>query len=109
AQLAAEIFNRRASTRLPPAGRRPLSFERAAEHQPDLILLDLHLPDLDGDEVLARMRADKRTRDIPVVSLSSDATDRTPGPLLEAGAQAYLTKPIGVRELLEVVDAYVAG
>jgi DNA-binding response OmpR family regulator len=44
-----------------------------------------------------------------VVILSADATDRTPGPLLEAGAQAYLTKPIGVRQLLEVVDTYVAG
>jgi len=46
---------------------------------------------------------------IPVVVLSADATDRTPGPLLEAGAQAYLTKPIGMRQLLEVVDTYVAG
>ena len=108
-RLVEEILNSRPSIRLLPAGMGSLGLELAAEHQPDLILLDLHLPDLDGDEVLARMRADKRTRDIPVVILSADATDRTPGPLLEAGAQAYLTKPIGVRELLEVVDAYVAG
>lgn len=47
--------------------------------------------------------------DIPVVILSADATKRAPGPLLEAGARAYLTKPIGVRELLEVVDTYMGG
>jgi CheY-like chemotaxis protein len=86
-----------------------LGLDLAVEHRPDLVLLDLHLPDLGGDEVLARLRADERTKDIPVVILSADATDRTPGPLLEAGAQAYLTKPIGVRQLLEVVDTYVAG
>jgi len=86
-----------------------LGIELALEHRPDLVLLDLHLPDLGGAEVLARLRADERTKDLPVVILSADATVRTPEPLLEAGAQAYLTKPIGVRELLEVVDTYAAG
>ena len=86
-----------------------LGIELALEHRPDLVLHDLHLPDLGGAEVLARLRADERTKDLPVVILSADATVRTPEPLLEAGAQAYLTKPIGVRELLEVVDTYVAG
>ena len=86
-----------------------LGLELAAEHRPDLILLDLHLPDIGGDEVLAKLRADERTKDIPVVVLSADATDRSPGPLLETGAEAYLTKPIGVRELLEVVDTFMAS
>jgi signal transduction histidine kinase len=108
-RLVEEILSSRPSVRLLPAGMGSLGLELAMEHRPDLVLLDLHLPDIGGDEVLARLRADERTRDIPVVILSADATDRTPGPLLEAGAQAYLTKPIGVRELLEVVDAYVAG
>jgi signal transduction histidine kinase len=108
-RLVEEILSARPSVRLLPAGMGSLGIELATEHRPDLVLLDLHLPDLGGAEVLARLRADERTRDIPVVVLSADATDRTPGPLLEAGAQAYLTKPIGVRELLEVVDTYVAG
>jgi signal transduction histidine kinase len=107
-RLVEEILSSRPSIRLLPAGMGSLGLELAAEHRPDLVLLDLHLPDIDGAQILARLRADERTRDIPVVILSADATDRTPGPLLEAGAQAYLTKPIGVRELLEVVDTYIA-
>ena len=47
---------------------------RAPSTQPDLILLDLHLPDIDGEEVLRRLRADERMRDIPVIILSADAT-----------------------------------
>jgi signal transduction histidine kinase/CheY-like chemotaxis protein len=108
-RLVEEILSSRPSVRVLPAGMGSLGLELAAEHRPDLVLLDLHLPDIGGDEVLARLRADERTRDIPVVVLSADATQRTPGPLLEAGAQAYLTKPIGMRQLLEVVDTYVAG
>ncbi len=53
-----------------------LGLELAREHAPDLILLDIHLPDLDGDEVLARLQADAATRGIPVVILSADATER---------------------------------
>ena len=108
-RLVEEILSSRPSVRVLPAGMGSLGLDLAAEHRPHLVLLDLHLPDLGGEEVLARLRADERTRDIPVVILSADATDHTPGPLLEAGAQAYLTKPIGVRDLLEVVDTYVAG
>jgi signal transduction histidine kinase len=107
-RLVEEILSSRPSVRVLPAGMGSLGVELAAEHRPDLVLLDLHLPDIGGDEVLARLRADERTKDIPVVILSADATDLTPGPLLEAGAQTYLTKPIGVRELLEVVDSYVS-
>jgi signal transduction histidine kinase len=108
-RLVEEILSSRPSVRVLPAGMGSLGVELATEHRPDLVLLDLHLPDIGGDEVLARLRADERTKDIPVVVLSADATDRTQRPLLEAGAQDYLTKPIGVRELLEVVDTYVAG
>jgi signal transduction histidine kinase len=107
-RLVEEILSARPSVRVLPAAMGSLGLELAAEHQPDLVLLDLHLPDLGGEEVLAKLRQDERTKDIPVVVLSADATDHTPGPLLKAGAQAYLTKPIGVRDLLEVVDTYVA-
>jgi type IV pilus assembly protein PilB len=88
-----------------------IEFAVADQHDLERTLGKLYRVEFDigGDEVLARLRADERTKDIPVVILSADATDRTPGPLLEAGAQAYLTKPIGVRKLLEVVDTYVAG
>jgi signal transduction histidine kinase/CheY-like chemotaxis protein len=108
-KLIEEILESRPSVKLLPAGMGLLGLELAAEHRPDLILLDLHLPDINGDEVLGRLREDERTRDIPVVILSADATERSRAPLLEDGARDYLTKPIGVRDLLEVVDTYLAA
>jgi CheY-like chemotaxis protein len=79
----------------------------AQEHQPELILLDLHLPDMDGLEVLRRLRADPRTADIPVIVLSADATNRQRDALLRLGATKYLTKPVGVQNLLSVLDELV--
>jgi signal transduction histidine kinase/ActR/RegA family two-component response regulator len=107
-RLVEEILEARPSVKVLPAGMGCLGLDLALDHRPDLILLDLHLPDVGGEQVLAWLRADERTREIPVVILSADATERSRGPLLEDGASAYLTKPIGVRELLGVVDEYLA-
>jgi CheY-like chemotaxis protein len=81
--------------------------ELAREHQPALILLDMHLPDLNGDHVLARLKSARETKDIPVVMLSADATKHQVERLLAAGAHQYLTKPIRVRDLLKTVDDIV--
>ncbi len=78
--------------------------ELAREHEPDIIFLDLHLPDLNGDEVLARLRSDRRTADIPVVMISADATAKQIERLLAAGAYTYLTKPIDVQEFFRILD-----
>lgn len=64
--------------------------------RPGLILLDLQLPDVMGDVVLKHLRGDERTRDIPVVMLSADATPANIERLLEMGAHAYLTKPLKI-------------
>ena len=81
--------------------------ESAIAAAPDLILLDLHLPDMAGDEVLERLLRDPATSDIPVVVLSADATQDHRAVLVAAGARAYLTKPIGVRQLLGVIDEHL--
>jgi CheY-like chemotaxis protein len=81
----------------------------AARYQPDLILLDLNLPDLQGDEVLAQLRAEPRTAAIPVVMVSADATAGQIDRLLAAGARAYLTKPLEVRRFLALVDELTAA
>jgi CheY-like chemotaxis protein/two-component sensor histidine kinase len=107
-RLIEEILRSRPSIKLLPAGMGRLGLELAAEHRPDMILLDLHLPDIGGEEVLARLREEERTREIPVVILSADATERSRAPLLENGARGYLTKPIRVRDLLAVVDEFLA-
>ena len=81
-----------------------LGLDLARKHLPDLILLDLHLPDLRGHEVLARLRQDERTRDIPVVVISADATARQVQRLMAAGARNYLTKPLDVGEFFRIID-----
>jgi CheY-like chemotaxis protein len=92
--------------RLLSAGHGQIGLELAREHRPDLILLDLHLPDLPGEDVLERLKLDEATKGIPVVVLSADAK-RDREPLLAAGASAYLTKPVALRRLLEVVDRFL--
>ncbi len=81
-----------------------LGIELAREHRPDLILLDLHLPDMGGEAVLQELRADVATRSIPVVVLSADATHGQVARLQAGGATAYLTKPIDVPRFLGLLD-----
>jgi CheY-like chemotaxis protein/anti-sigma regulatory factor (Ser/Thr protein kinase) len=83
--------------------------DRAARDMPDLILLDLHLPDLHGDEVLSELKAEPATAAIPVVVLSADASHGVIHRLLANGALAYLTKPIELAELGELLDTFAAA
>ena len=103
-RLVERIVTRRPGVRLLSAvqGRRGLELARA--HRPDAIVLDLHLPDIGGQEVLAELKADPKTREIPVVILSADATPSRTAGLLREGAHAYLTKPLSVAEFLGVLD-----
>jgi CheY-like chemotaxis protein len=71
---------------------------------PDLLLLDLNLPDLPGTEVLRQVRADPALRDLPVIIVSADAVPEHVDQLLAAGAQAYITKPFDVRAFVATVD-----
>jgi PAS domain S-box-containing protein len=80
------------------------ALQLANEYKPDLILLDLDLPDIHGSEVLKLLQQDKNTKSIPVVVLSADAMSHQIDKLLKSGAKNYLTKPIDVKEFLSVVD-----
>jgi len=73
-RLMEDIFAIRPGIKLVTAMQGQLGLDLAREHRPDLIFLDLHLPDLAGDQVLAGLRSDPRTRTIPVVMISADTT-----------------------------------
>lgn len=81
--------------------------ELAIEHKPDLILLDLNLPDIHGSKVLEHLLAEERTKDIPVVIISADAMPQQLNKLLKAGARNYLTKPLDIPEFLKVIDNFL--
>ena len=83
-----------------------LAVELAREHRPGLVLLDLHLPDMPGEEVLRRLRSDRRTSATPVVVLSADATPGQIERLKANGASDYLTKPFEIPRLMAVIDGH---
>ncbi len=103
-QLVDRVVSRKGGVTLISAMRPMLGLDLAREHSPDLILLDLHLPDIPGEEVLRRLRTDPRTAEIPVVILSADARPSLIKRLLGSGARAFLTKPLDVAELLGLLD-----
>src|SRR5207253_1853043 len=103
-KLIEKLLIHRPDVRLMTAMQGQLGLDLARQHLPDLVLLDLQLPDIPGDEVLRRLRATPETRDLPVVMISADATPRQIERLRAAGALAYLTKPLEVQKLLDLVD-----
>jgi signal transduction histidine kinase/DNA-binding NarL/FixJ family response regulator len=107
-ELVEQVLSRLPDVTLIPAMRPQLGLDLAEEHHPDLVLLDLHLPDMPGEEVLRRLRANPNTADVPVVVLSADARPSHIEHLLDQGARAFLTKPLDVKELLTLLDTTVA-
>ncbi len=71
---------------------------------PDVVLLDMHLPDISGLELLRHLKLDPSTRSIPIVAVSADALPAQIDDAILAGAHRYLTKPVNVAELLSVLD-----
>ncbi|HEY3833336.1 MAG TPA: ATP-binding protein [Acidimicrobiia bacterium] len=108
-KLVQRITKHRGDIQIIPAMQGRVGLDLAHQHEPVMVLLDLHLPDISGREVLQQLRDDPATASTPVVIVSADATQSQIDRLLAAGATAYLTKPFEVRELMEVVDGVLAG
>jgi two-component system cell cycle response regulator DivK len=83
--------------------------ELATEHAPDLVLMDIQLPDFDGVQALGRLRANERTAAIPVLALTAQAMDGDRERFLAAGFNGYLSKPVNVRELIGTVRLHCEG
>ena len=77
----------------------------AASEQPDLILMDLTLPDIDGEEVTRRIRADPATKRIPVIALTANAMNSDRDKALAAGCDDFDTKPVDMPRLLGKIRA----
>ena len=88
-------------------GRRAL--ELAAEHAPDLVLMDIRLPDIDGVETLRRLRTDERSASIPVLALTAQAMHGDRERFLAAGFDGYLSKPVNIAELIASVSDHCGG
>ncbi len=108
-RLVERILQSRPEYRLLTAMQGGIGFELAREHQPDLILLDLNLPDISGDEVLRRLKEEPTVRHIPVVMVSADAMGDRVEQLLALGASGYLTKPYRVAEFLRIIAETLAA
>jgi PAS domain S-box-containing protein len=104
-RLLERVIARRPGIVLTVAMQGRVALDMAFEIQPDLILLDLHLPDISGEEVLRELRSDPRTAETPIVITSADANAVRPTMLFAQGATHYLTKPFDIPRLLAVIDS----
>jgi len=107
--LVEQILARHTGVRVIGAPSARLGLELARAHRPALVLLDIHLPEMDGYELLARLRAEPATASIPVVALTAQAMPADARRAIEAGFDEYLTKPIDVSVFDAVVRRLLAA
>ena len=113
AHLMAQLFAEDPRLELLTTMYGKLGLELARQHRPDLILLDVNLPDLHGTELMKRLRSDDTTRSIPVIAVSADATKEQRTHMTALGVSRYLTKPLSLDSVLtaiwEVFDEPLPG
>ena len=90
------------------AGDGAEGIEKARKYKPDLILMDMQMPIMDGIQAVARLKADPKTRDIKIISLTAFAMKGDRERFLRAGCDEYVAKPINTRELPKLVKRLLA-
>jgi signal transduction histidine kinase/CheY-like chemotaxis protein len=106
--LVEQILARRSNVRLLSAANASIGIEFARSHLPDVILMDINLPGINGTDAMRILHAGSRTSHIPVVALSANAVPRDIERGIEAGFLDYITKPIKVNAFLQSLDAALA-
>ena len=107
-ELVKTVLNYRQEVRLLAASTALAGIELAQSEFPDLILMDIHLPDMGGLVAFKKLQTINETKDIPVIALTSDAMDVDIKKALAMGFKDYLTKPIDVPRFLEAIDKVLA-
>jgi CheY-like chemotaxis protein len=106
-KLVERVLERHGTVELIAAMQGSLGLELAREHRPDLIILDLHLPDMNGEDVLKRLKAEPEIQEVPVMILTADASKGLAQRLARLGSCEFLSKPLDVPRFLKVVAAYI--
>ncbi len=106
-RLLERLFSSRPDLRLEVAMTGSRGLELAREHRPDLILLDLNLPDISGEDVLQRVRRDPALRDVPILMVSGDAMRASMERMRQLGVRDYITKPYSLDKLLDTIDGHL--
>jgi CheY-like chemotaxis protein len=104
-RLVAQLLLYRPGLRLLTATLGSRGLDLARTRRPDLILLNLQLPDRSGDVILHTLQQDAATASIPVIIVSADGSEERRATLLSAGAAGYVIKPFDVTQMLSIVDA----
>lgn len=104
-QLVKFIINNRDDLFLYEAEAGNEGLRLALEQKPDIIFLDLSLPDISGYDVLRRLRGNPATAGIPVIAVSGDSLPEDVERGLKAGFSGYLTKPVDIKKFYELLDA----
>jgi CheY-like chemotaxis protein len=107
-ELIERLVARRGGLELHAAARGDAGIELARRLRPEVVVLDLHLPDTTGDAVLAQLRSDDATRDVPVIVVTADASQEHEQRLLAAGANAFMTKPLDLGRFGAALDRALA-
>ncbi len=86
-----------------------VAIELARRYHPDVILMDIQLPDISGLEATRRLKSDEETRGIPVIAVTAVAMSGDEKKALDSGCDAYISKPIMLQQFLAVVERYASG
>jgi len=103
-ELVEQLISFRPDLRLLTAAEGQLGIELARAHQPDVILMDINLPDISGNEALIILRNDPKTAHIPVIALTANAMPRAVSESMAYGFFRYIVKPINIDDFFEILD-----
>jgi len=85
------------------------ALELARQHSPNLILMDVQLPDISGMEAARRLKGDEQTRTIPIIAVTAFAMSGDEAKILASGCDAYVSKPFNVLEFLKIVERWTTS